>query len=216
MRRRLPTVVGAVVFVVAVGFCIGTFARERARVGDALADARPVFLLAAVGSAAAAMVVVALGWRRCLAALGAPLPRRLVARWYFVGELGKYVPGGIWPIVGRGELARRGGVARGVAYQSVVWSLASWYGAALLPLAAVLGHPRVQAVTATVSANPSGSPLRATNTASRTPAPAGTGTARNPTTHATTAMAGARHPCGPEYAATTAAVVPAVRSQLGT
>ena len=71
-----------------------------------------------------------------------------MARWYFLGELGKYVPGGIWPVVGRGELAHRGGVDRGVAYQSVAWSLASWYGAAVLPVAAVATHPRLQAAAA--------------------------------------------------------------------
>jgi uncharacterized membrane protein YbhN (UPF0104 family) len=67
-----------------------------------------------------------------------------VWRWYFLGELGKYVPGGIWPVVGRGELARRGGVDRAVAYQSVVWSLAGWYGASVLPVAALATHPKLQ------------------------------------------------------------------------
>jgi hypothetical protein len=48
--------------------------------------------------------------------------------WYFVGEIGKYVPGGIWPVLGRGELARRGGVPADAAYNSVVWSLAYLLG----------------------------------------------------------------------------------------
>lgn len=151
MRRRVPTAVGAVVLAVAVGFCAATFRRERDRVADAIGAARPALLVLAVVAAGAAMLWVALGWRRCLAGLGAKRSGAEVARWYFVGELGKYVPGGIWPVVGRGELARRGGVGRSVAYQSVAWSLACWYGAAVLPLAVVAGHPRVQASAATLA-----------------------------------------------------------------
>ena len=39
--------------------------------------------------------------------------------WYFAGELGKYLPGGIWPVFGRGQLAyRRGGISQidGIRY----------------------------------------------------------------------------------------------------
>lgn len=144
MRRWLVAALGGAAAAVAVGFCVHTFSREHDRVGDALADARPALLVAAVLAAGASMGSLALGWRRCLAALGAQEPVGRVARWYFAGELGKYVPGGIWPIVGRGELARRGGVPRPVAYQSVAWSLACWYGSAVLPLAVAAGHPVVQ------------------------------------------------------------------------
>jgi uncharacterized membrane protein YbhN (UPF0104 family) len=67
-----------------------------------------------------------------LALLDAHVPRGRVIAWYFVGELGKYLPGGVWPVVGRGELARRGGVPRSRAYASVGLSLASLYLAAAL------------------------------------------------------------------------------------
>jgi hypothetical protein len=50
-----------------------------------------------------------------------------VIAWYYSGEIGKYVPGGVWPVVGRGELARRGGVPAGRAYSGVVLSLAALY-----------------------------------------------------------------------------------------
>lgn len=156
MKRRLPLVAGALLVAVAVAFCTRTFLRERDRVGDALGDARPAYLLLAVLLAAAAMATVVAGWRRCLAALGERADGRHVARWYLVGELGKYVPGGIWPVVGRAELARRDGVPRSTAYQSVALSLAAWYGSAVAPVAVVAAHPAVQGTVARVAAKASG------------------------------------------------------------
>jgi uncharacterized membrane protein YbhN (UPF0104 family) len=60
-----------------------------------------------------------------------------VAR-YYVGEIGKYLPGSLWPVIGRGELAARTDVPRPVAYGSVAVSLVSLYLAAGLLVAALL------------------------------------------------------------------------------
>lgn len=43
-------------------------------------------------------------WRRLLAALGSPLPGRAAAQIMFVGQLGKYLPGSIWPVLAQMEL----------------------------------------------------------------------------------------------------------------
>jgi glycosyltransferase 2 family protein len=149
--RQLPKAVslaaGLTLLAVAAGFCVRTGITERDRVAQALGDASPGWLALGVALAATAMVVVATGWRRCLAALGHDRPVPLVARWFFLGELGKYVPGAVWPVVGRGELARRAGVDRPSAYHSVGLSLASFYGAAVLPASVMAAHPRVQAAT---------------------------------------------------------------------
>jgi hypothetical protein len=151
-RRRATAAVGLLLFGVALAFCARTFVDERARVEDVLGEARVGWLLVTALLAAAAMWSLVLGWARCLGVLGAERPVGLVGRWYFLGELGKYVPGGLWSIVGRGELARRDGVAATAAYQSVVLSLAAWYGAALLPAALVGSHPAVQGRAATAVA----------------------------------------------------------------
>jgi uncharacterized membrane protein YbhN (UPF0104 family) len=150
VRRQAGAFLGAAMVAVALGFCIATFVRERDRIDDALAAATPGWLVLAVVLAAAAMISVALGWARCLAVVGAPNRTLGVLRWYFVGELGKYVPGTIWPILGRAELAARGGAGRVAGYRSVLLSLAAWYGAAVFPVAVAAAHPRVQqaAVTA--------------------------------------------------------------------
>lgn len=158
-RRGLSLAVGALLLAVAVGFCVDTFLDERARVSDALGSASIGWLVVAVLVAGFTMAWLAWRWSACLSLLGADRPVGTVARWYFVGELGKYVPGGIWPVVGRGELARRGGVDRSVAYQSVVWSLAGWYGASVLPLAAAATHPRLQSAAARLAGRASGGRL---------------------------------------------------------
>lgn len=127
-----------------MALCVRALVDERSRVADALAAASVVWLIAAVGCAAAAMVLIALGWGRCIRALGAPTPPSgALLRWYFAGELGKYVPGSVWPIIGRGELLRRGGASGQVAYASVVLSLAMLYGASILPIGVLLLHPAV-------------------------------------------------------------------------
>src|SRR3954451_15363882 len=52
-------------------------------------------------------VLTGLGWRALLADLGARLPLRLAARVFFVGQIGKYVPGSLWPMLVQAELAKQ-------------------------------------------------------------------------------------------------------------
>ncbi|MBB2909692.1 hypothetical protein FHS43_000938 [Streptosporangium becharense] len=62
-------------------------------------------------------VVAALGggmmtWRALLADLGSPLPLRAGAKVFFVGQLGKYIPGSLWPVLAQMEMGRELGVPR--------------------------------------------------------------------------------------------------------
>ncbi len=88
------------------------------------------------------MTIVAARWTVAARLVGGHLPAGAAIPLYFQGEIGKYIPGSVWAVVGRGELARRAGLSRASAYASVVSSLAGLYlGAALtaallLPLAA--------------------------------------------------------------------------------
>jgi glycosyltransferase 2 family protein len=103
-----------------------------------LRGAAPGWIILAAVTALVAMVAMAWGWRGVLGLLGVDQPRHRVVAWYFVGELGKYLPGGVWPVLGRGELARRGGVPRSRAYASVALSLGMLYLAGLLVAVAFL------------------------------------------------------------------------------
>ncbi len=166
--RLASTGVGAVLGLAALVFVGRALLRDRAQIGDALDEAEMGWVGLAVVLAALGMLAIAVPWRHAIRLLGDDLPVRQVVPRYFLGEIGKYVPGGVWPILGRGELARRGGVRRAAAYGSVFLSLFALYLAAmfvvvgglpsllsgddgtgpivvlgLLPLGLVALHPRI-------------------------------------------------------------------------
>jgi uncharacterized membrane protein YbhN (UPF0104 family) len=133
-RRLLAAgwaVVGIVIAVLGFGFVISRVAHNWDTVRDTIRDADRTWLVAGFLLAALGMALIAVAWRVVLASLSAPVTARDAVRWYFPGELGKYVPGGIWPVVGRAELATRAGVRRTVAYTSVALSLVALYLAAM-------------------------------------------------------------------------------------
>jgi uncharacterized membrane protein YbhN (UPF0104 family) len=116
---------GLAIAVLAVALCVLTLAREWNSISDALAGARPGWLLLGLLAAAGAMTGLGLLWWRCLQVFGAPARRRDAVAWYFGGELGKYVPGGVWPVLGRGELASRAGISRATGYVTTLISYAA-------------------------------------------------------------------------------------------
>lgn len=169
--RRLSTAAGVVIAAVGLVFVALAIADQWGEAEAALEDASWGWLGAALVAALAAMIAIGLPWRRALALVGWPheSPRRVLA-WFLPGQLGKYVPGAVWPVVGRAELAARGGVPRAEAYSSTALSLAAtnlgcalgaalafplavlaeegdaaqaWWVLLVLPAGAVLLHPRV-------------------------------------------------------------------------
>jgi len=137
LLARVSTAAGAVIAVAGGAFVARAIASEWELVRSSLADARPGWLVAGLVLAAAAMVAIALPWGRALNLVGVATQRVATVAWYFVGEIGKYVPGGLWPVVGRASSARRGGVPRAAAYASVALSLGALYLAAMLLVAAL-------------------------------------------------------------------------------
>jgi len=103
-----------------------------------LTHANLAYVALAAVLAILAMSSIGWGWRYVMRLLGVRVPIGRTVAWYFVGEMGKYLPGGVWPVLGRGELARRGGVPRTRAYTSVAMSLGLLYLAALFVSAAFL------------------------------------------------------------------------------
>jgi uncharacterized membrane protein YbhN (UPF0104 family) len=72
-----------------------------------------------VWSVAAALALMLLGlvptvaaWRILLADLGSPLPWATALGVFFVGQLGKYLPGSLWVVLAQSDLAARHGVPR--------------------------------------------------------------------------------------------------------
>lgn len=117
-------IIGSLIGVAGLVFVGIKINEQWAQVKDRVTHANAGLLVVALGLAMVGMAAIGLAWRPVLIALGAPpIRRKTVVRWYFVGEIGKYVPGGVWTVVGRAELARRGGLARSSAYGSVALSL---------------------------------------------------------------------------------------------
>lgn len=102
----------------------------------AAADGRWLALAFVLGTLG--MTTIGLAWREALSLAGIQVSRRRALGWYFLGQLGKYLPGGIWPVVGRGELAVRGGAPRGRAYSAVLLSIGATYLAGMLFVAGLL------------------------------------------------------------------------------
>ena len=138
MKQRVAVVVGVVLALACAWFVGARLAQDWPEARDAVTGASAGWLVLAVVLAATGMTTIAVGWQAVLAALGHRRPLRTVIPWYYAGEIGKYLPGGLWPIVGRGELARRGGVPRGAAYSGVALSLGLLYLAAAMVACALL------------------------------------------------------------------------------
>jgi glycosyltransferase 2 family protein len=96
----------------AVGLGGFEVARQWSRVGPVLSNIGPWSAAGAMLSVLIAMFASMQVWRLLLAALGSPLSVSPVTRIVFVGQLGKYVPGSVWPVLAQMELSSVYGVPR--------------------------------------------------------------------------------------------------------
>lgn len=126
--RATRWVVGAA----AVALAVWAVGSRRHEVVDALGRLQPGWLALAVLATIGNATCAGLMWRAVLVDLGSPLPFPVAARVFFVGQLGKYVPGSVWPVVMQAELGRDHGVARRQTAAATMISL-------LLAVASALG-----------------------------------------------------------------------------
>jgi glycosyltransferase 2 family protein len=96
----------------ALALAVAYLWRDREAVADAWTrlDARSLALAALLSLANVALSGAS--WRAVLADLGSRLPPSAAARVFFVGQLGRYVPGTVFQFVAQAELARDHGVPR--------------------------------------------------------------------------------------------------------
>jgi glycosyltransferase 2 family protein len=90
------------------------------------------FLLGVLG-----VFLLALLWRAVLLGLGAPSQFRASCGVFFTSQLGKYLPGSVWPVVSQMEFGRRQGIPRRTMLAANVITLALSLAVGLI-LAAVL------------------------------------------------------------------------------
>ncbi|MFD2081934.1 lysylphosphatidylglycerol synthase domain-containing protein [Actinopolymorpha cephalotaxi] len=97
---------------IAVTFGVLAVATRWAEVTSALGRLHPLLVLAALAPAILALTCAMVMWRLLLAGLGSRLPARVAARVLFVSQLGKHLPGSVWPMLAQMELGRDHGVPR--------------------------------------------------------------------------------------------------------
>jgi uncharacterized membrane protein YbhN (UPF0104 family) len=114
---------GILIAVVAIGLLVRALVEERHHISFALQHANIWLLVLALVVSFFGPGLLATMWWRTLAAFDEHPRLRDAVAWFFAGEMGKYVPGGVWAVLGRGELSSRGGVRRTVAYASTLISM---------------------------------------------------------------------------------------------
>lgn len=110
-----------------MAFVLRTVITKWDEVQEAFNQFDPSSLIASLILALGALCIIGSTWSFLLRERGQQAPISSSLSWYFTGQLGKYVPGGIWAIVGRAEMAVRGGVSRSDAYISTGISMTTTY-----------------------------------------------------------------------------------------
>jgi hypothetical protein len=103
---------GAVFVLLLFAVVAYSLARQRDQLADSLSKIGVWPILASFVLACLGVGVTYLGWRTVLTGLRVQLPLTSGARLYFVSQLGKYVPGSIWPILMQMQVGRRYGASR--------------------------------------------------------------------------------------------------------
>ncbi|WFR66549.1 lysylphosphatidylglycerol synthase domain-containing protein [Curtobacterium flaccumfaciens] len=106
-----------VALVVALALCVAFLVPRAGDIAVAFTRQDPLTLVAALVVGAIATYLTFLSWRALMAGAGHRLPLAAAQRVFFLSQIGKYVPGSVWPIVAQADLGREHKVpaARSVA-----------------------------------------------------------------------------------------------------
>ncbi len=124
---------GLVFVALCLGFFVHLLVEDWPEASVALRHATLWWLVPAAVCAVGGMFILAWRWGGAIVAVGGePAGLHRLVSAFFVGEAGKYIPGAVWAMLGRSELARREGYERAIAYSSVALSVIGCYLAAAL------------------------------------------------------------------------------------
>jgi len=110
-RPSLRTVFKYVFGVVAIVLLIGAVWSQRDAFLAAASRLSVMTVLLSFGFGALAAFLNAMSWRSTYCALGIELPIPVALRVFLVSQIGKYVPGSVWPILTQAEMARERGIS---------------------------------------------------------------------------------------------------------
>jgi uncharacterized membrane protein YbhN (UPF0104 family) len=106
-RSRLLPALRALFLAAVLGFAWLGLRGRLDEVRDALAETSATGVVGATVLVLLGLTATGLLWLRLMAALGADLPLRDGLGMFFVGQLGKYIPGSIWSIGAQAQMAGR-------------------------------------------------------------------------------------------------------------
>jgi hypothetical protein len=110
--NRVRRLLGVVVVVVVIGAAAYAIYRQRHAFSEALDDVGIGALLLSLVLAAVGVGFTFLIWREVLLGLDVDLPVATAARVFFTSQLGKYLPGSVWPVLLQMEAGRARGASR--------------------------------------------------------------------------------------------------------
>ena len=128
----LRRVVVVVLLVLALVVAVVSLHTRWTELRQAAGQLSPATLGAAFTLVLGSLVVSLLTWRSTLVALGSPVGLRPAGRIFFLGQLGKYLPGSVWPVLAQMELGAAEGLARTQVGTASLLSLALGLPGALL------------------------------------------------------------------------------------
>jgi hypothetical protein len=138
--KRLVAALRWVFIAVVVGVITWQVARQWDAVREALAVVGPGGVLGSLAATIAGLGATGVAWRMLLAGLGSPLRPGAAAGVFFVAQLGKYLPGSVWPYLAQARIGRMYGVpvsrsaTAGVLFVLLHCATGAIVAAATLPL----------------------------------------------------------------------------------
>jgi glycosyltransferase 2 family protein len=110
--KRLRRLVGPLVLVVALVALVLTLRAQGQDARDALGRTDPAAVALSGAAVLAGLLASVQVWKRLLADLGSPLTQRQALHVFFVGQLGKYVPGTVFAMAAQMQVGRQYAVPR--------------------------------------------------------------------------------------------------------
>ncbi|MEW9527117.1 lysylphosphatidylglycerol synthase transmembrane domain-containing protein [Microbispora sp. NPDC049125] len=130
MNRRKA--VRTLFLLVALGFGVWAVAGQWSKVSAGLTRLTWPELTGSLVAVLAALSAGMMMWRALLADLGSPLALPDAAKIFFVGQLGKYIPGSLWPVLAQMEMGRDHGIPRSRSAAAFFLTYPIYLGSGLL------------------------------------------------------------------------------------
>ena len=108
----LGRVLRAAFLLLALGLLVAYLVEKGPEALDAARDVGVARIVGSLAAVLAGLLSSALVWRALLRDLGAPLGARTALHVFFLGQLGKYVPGSVFAVAAQMELGRDQGLSR--------------------------------------------------------------------------------------------------------